>query len=95
MPTRTRLCQYPGMPALMLILIATLLALGCASGPHPATTVAAKDFDCPIAEVTRHEIYPKKQEMKGCGKEGIYINGCAGYGANEKCEWVKQPPGGK
>lgn len=88
-------CQYRGMPTRLLIVFAALLGPGCASGPHPATTAAAKDFKCPIAEVTRHEIYPKKQEMAGCGKEAIFINGCAGYGANEKCEWLRQPPGGK
>jgi hypothetical protein len=57
-------------------------------------TMAARDFDCPMASLTRHEIYPNKQRIEGCGKEAIYIKGCGGdsYGADSKCEWVKAVP---
>jgi len=82
------------IPALLALLTLSVLA-ACASGPHPSIEVASKDFECPSAELTRTEIYPKKQKFEGCGKEAIFILGCAGYGANESCEWVRQPPGGK
>lgn len=80
---------------LLPVLLIALFSVACASGPHPATTAAAKDLKCPQAEIKRTEIYPKKQKIEGCGKEEIYILGCAGYGMNEECEWTKQPPGGK
>ena len=67
--------------------------LGCASGPHPAIVMASKDFDCPEKSLTRHEIYPNKQRIEGCGKEAIYIKGCTDYGAAGKCDWAKAPPG--
>jgi hypothetical protein len=57
-----------------------LSILACASGPHPAMTMAARDFDCPLTGLARHEIYPNKQRIEGCGKEAIHIKGCGGEG---------------
>jgi hypothetical protein len=70
--------------------LATLSA--CASGPHPAVQMAAKDFDCPMKDLKRHEIYPNKQRVEGCGKEAIYIKGCTDYGVDGECGWAKQVP---
>lgn len=72
-------------------LITVLLLGACASGPHPALTLASRDFACPIEQLQRHQIYPNKQRIEGCGKEAIYIKGCNGYGADSKCDWVKVP----
>jgi len=71
-----------------------LWLVGCASGPHPAVVMASKDFDCPQASLTRHEIYPNKQRIEGCGKEAIYIKGCTSgsYGTSGTCDWVKARP---
>ena len=63
--------------------------LRCAGGPHPALEVASKTFDCPSKELTRHEIYPEKQRIEGCGKEAVFVHGCDGYGATSECAWVK------
>jgi hypothetical protein len=65
------------------------LLLGCATGPHPALEVAAHDLACPIAQLQRHEIYPNRQRVEGCGKEGIFVKDCGGYGLDSKCRWVR------
>lgn len=80
------------MSRVYLLTALCLGLLGCASGPHPAIVMAEKDFDCPQKDLTRHEIYPNKQRIEGCGKEAIYIKGCSGYGLDEKCGWAKAPP---
>ena len=68
----------------------TLLGLcGCASGPHPAMELAARDFDCPMKSLKRHEIYPNKQRVEGCGKEATYVKDCSGYGTDSDCKWAK------
>ena len=54
--------------------------------------MASKDFKCPIKSLTRHEIYPNKQRVEGCGKDAVFIKGCTGYGVDSKCDWVKAPP---
>jgi len=71
-----------------------LCLVGCASGPQVAMDMAAKDFKCPVKDLTRHEIYPNKQEIAGCGKSAIYIKGCTkgSYGAGAECGWAKAPP---
>ena len=71
-----------------------LCLLGCASGPEVAMNLAAKDFKCPVKDLTRHEIYPNKQRIEGCGKEAIYIKGCprGSYGAGAECGWAKAKP---
>jgi hypothetical protein len=58
-------------------------------------TMAARDFECPMAGLTRHQIFPNKQRVEGCGKEAIYIKGCdsGGYGSDTKCEWVRTAAG--
>jgi hypothetical protein len=66
-----------------------LVASACASGPHPALEVAARDFDCPQKDLKRHEIYPNRQRVEGCGKEGIFVKDCAGYGVDSKCRWAR------
>ena len=66
-----------------------LLLWSCASGPHPALEVASRDLKCDQKELKRHEIYPKRQRVEGCGKEGIYVEDCAGYGVDSKCRWVR------
>jgi hypothetical protein len=66
-----------------------LLAAGCASGPHPALEVASRDLDCPIKDLKRHEIYPNKQRVEGCNKEGIYVKDCGGYGVDSQCRWAR------
>ena len=73
-------------------LIAALLLLGCASGPHPAMTLAARDFKCPMASLKRDEIYPNKQRIEGCNKEAIYVKTCGGYGIDSECKWAKAKP---
>ena len=75
------------------LLLGILALAGCASGPHPALRLASKDFDCPIKELSRHEIYANKQRIEGCDKEAVYIKGCDGYGATAKCGWVRAPSG--
>lgn len=65
------------------------LLLACASGPHPALKTAARDFDCPIAELKRDEIYPSKQRIEGCDKEAVYVKDCGGYGTDADCRWAK------
>lgn len=73
--------------------IAALLLLGCASGPHPALQAAARDFNCPMAQLKRDEIYPNKQRIEGCDKEAIYVKHCgSGYGMDAECNWVKAMP---
>jgi hypothetical protein len=73
---------------------AGVLWLGaCASGPHPAMTLASKDFACPMSSLERHQIFPNKQRIEGCGKAAIYIKGCSGYGADSTCDWVRTPAG--
>jgi hypothetical protein len=67
------------------------LLAACASGPHPAMVIASKDFDCPMKDLERHQIFPKKQRIEGCGKAAIYIEGCNGYGADSSCKWVRTP----
>jgi hypothetical protein len=71
---------------------ALLLLSSCASGPHPALEVAAKDFECPIAQLERHEIYPNKQRVEGCDKEAVYVKDCGGYGTDAACRWAKAKP---
>lgn len=75
-----------------LVACLCVCASSCASGPHPALEMASKDFKCPIKSLTRHEIYPNKQRVEGCGKDAIFIKGCTGYGVDSKCDWVKAPP---
>ena len=70
--------------------IALIALCSCASGPHPALTIASRDFECPIKSLTRHEIYPNKQRVEGCGKEATYVKDCdTGYGTDSSCEWAK------
>jgi hypothetical protein len=70
--------------------VAVLWALGCASGPHPSLEYAAKDLDCPVASLTRHEIYPSKQRIEGCSKEATYVKHCGdGYGTDASCGWAR------
>jgi hypothetical protein len=61
----------------------------CASGPHPSLEVASRDLKCPVEQLQRHEIYPKRQRLEGCGKEGIFVEDCSGYGLNAECRWVR------
>jgi len=63
---------------------------GCASGPHPALKVAAEDLECDQNSLTLHEIYPKKVKIEGCGKEGIFVEGCSGYGVTAECGWARK-----
>lgn len=71
---------------------ALLWCAGCASGPHPSLAVASEALDCPAAELKRHEIYPEKQRIEGCGKEGIFVRGCSDYGATAECGWTRLKP---
>jgi hypothetical protein len=84
--------SIPAMTRATWILLGSLLG-ACASGPHPSLEVASKEFKCPVKDLTRHEIYPNKQRVEGCGKEGIFVKGCDGYGVTAQCGWVKAPPG--
>lgn len=62
----------------------------CASGPHPSLEYASKNLDCPVKQLTRHEIYANKQRIEGCGKEGVFVKACGGgYGVNEECKWAR------
>lgn len=67
-------------------------ALACASGPHPALEVAAKDLGCEEPSLTLHEIYPNKVRVEGCDKEGTYVKTCDGYGVTASCGWAKLKP---
>jgi hypothetical protein len=70
-----------------------LVLLGCASGPHPAMQLAARDFKCPIEQLERSEIYPNKQRIEGCDKEAVYVNACGSdYGTDAECGWAKAKP---
>lgn len=74
-------------------LLGVFLLLGCASGPHPAMQLAARDFDCPMASLKRHEIYKNKQRIEGCNKEAVYVKNCGqGYGTDAECGWAKAKP---
>jgi hypothetical protein len=64
--------------------------LGCASGPHPAIVLAAKDFGCEAKVLTLHESYPRKVRVEGCGHEATYIKLCTGYGMDASCGWVRK-----
>lgn len=74
------------------LFILLLALIGCASGPHPALVKASKDWDCPVKDLKRHEIFPEKQEVEGCGKNAIYVNTCQGYGTDASCGWAKLKP---
>jgi hypothetical protein len=70
-----------------------VLVVGCASGPHPALQVASRDFECPVGQLKRDEIYPNKQRVEGCGKEAVYVKDCGtGYGTDAECRWAKLKP---
>ena len=73
-----------------LILLAACALGACASGPHPALQIASKDLDCEQSGLRLHEIYPKKVRVEGCGRQGIYVDACSGYGMDEKCGWGRQ-----
>lgn len=73
-----------------LILLAACTLGACASGPHPALQIASKDLDCEQSALQLHEIYPKKVRVEGCGRQGIYVDACSGYGIDEKCGWGRQ-----
>ncbi len=77
------------MRNLLCVLSLALLGLGCASGPHPSLQAASKTLDCPVKDLKRHEIYPEKQRIEGCGKEEVFVYGCDDYGATAECGWVK------
>jgi hypothetical protein len=64
--------------------------LGCASGPHPALKLAAKDLSCDASGLSLHKIYPKKVRVEGCGKEAVYVDACTGYGLDAKCGWARK-----
>jgi flagellar biosynthesis GTPase FlhF len=70
-----------------LILLAACALGACASGPHPALQIASRDLDCEQSALRLHQIYPKKVRIEGCGRQGIYVDGCSGYGMDEKCGW--------
>jgi hypothetical protein len=74
----------------LVCLCALASGLGCASGPHPALKVAAEDLGCEEKSLTLHEIYPKKVKIEGCGKEGIFVEGCSGYGVTSECGWARK-----
>jgi hypothetical protein len=64
--------------------------LGCASGPHPAIVLAAKEFGCDVKVLKLHESYPRKVRVEGCGKEASYVKLCTGYGMDATCGWVRK-----
>ena len=65
-------------------------AFGCASGPHPALVLATKDLACEQKALKLHEIFPRKVKVEGCGKDATYVNICAGYGIESKCDWQRK-----
>ena len=74
----------------LCVALATLAALGCASGPHPAIPIAAKAFPCDEKALTLHEIGPRMVRVEGCGKDATYVKVCDGYGIDSKCGWGRK-----
>jgi hypothetical protein len=82
--------SIPATMTLRWLILPLLLLLGCASGPHPALEYAAKDLKCPVKDLKRTEIYPNKQRVEGCNKEGVYVKTCGeGYGIDAECRWAR------
>lgn len=77
------------MARYLFAMLAATWMLACASGPHPALGIAAKDFKCDKSALTLHEIYPKKVRVEGCDREAVYVHGCDDYGATATCGWVR------
>lgn len=79
-------------PTVLALLAVPALVAGCASGPHPSLEVASRELDCPVAQLTRDEIYPNKQRISGCEREAIFVKDCGGYGTDAGCRWAKLKP---
>jgi hypothetical protein len=78
------------MPHRHLGLLVLLASIGCATGPHPALALAAKDFGCDQKALTLHQIFPKRVRIEGCGKEADYVDVCDGYGMDAQCHWARK-----
>lgn len=82
---------YRGMVCVVVLGSAMPGVAGCATGPHPAVVLAAKDLGCEAKGLTLHELFPRKVRVEGCGKEATYVKVCSGYGMDAKCGWAQKP----
>ena len=89
--SRVRACEHIGVKLRVAACCIVLGSIACAHGPHPAVTLAAKEFACEPKAITLHELYPRKVRVEGCGKEATYVKICQGYGIDAKCGWAIKP----
>jgi hypothetical protein len=84
------LCDDARVSRSGLSVLVVFSLLGCATGPHPAIVLAAKEFGCEAKLLKLHETYPRKVRVDGCGKEASYVKLCTGYGMDASCGWVRK-----